>query len=220
MNLPWLASNAEIIGEEPFHVDSRAFFTGKGTMGAYTYVGRGSLVGSASIGRFCSVAPNVTIGLGEHPVDYISTHPAFFNGAEMFPMLNGKFGVSRNAEVLSTRKVIGHDAWLGANCVIGRVVRIGNWAIIGAGAFVKDNIPDYAIIVGLPGRVIRLRFTEQQVERLLRLKWWNYDAAIMEGVSVNVIDQALDILEKKVADGFALAKHILKTYNNTIMTSV
>lgn len=206
MNPAWLATNAEVICETPFHVDPRASFSGKCRIGAYSYFGRRTLVASAKIGRFCSVAPNVTIGLGEHPIEYISTHPAFFNGAGMFPSLP-KFGVPRSAAVLSAAPFIGHDVWLGANCIISRGVHIGNGAIIGAGAFVKDDVPDYAVAVGLPARVIRLRFPIHQVERLIKLKWWDFDISIMEGVPVDNIESTLDILEKRVADGFALAKY-------------
>lgn len=217
---PWLSPQAVVHAEVPFHVDSRALFSGKTHVGAYTYFGRGCLVGTlASIGRFCSVAPNVTIGLGEHPIEYISTHPAFFNGAGMFPDLNEKFGIRRTAEVLSTAPVIGNDVWLGVNCVIARGVRVGNGAIVAAGAFVNRDVPDYAIVGGLPARVIRFRFTEQQIERLLRLKWWDYDALIMEGVQVSDIERALYILEKKVADGYALAnypKNILSATSSVV----
>src|SRR5687767_9639495 len=106
----FLGPDAQVCGEEPFHIDPQAFFAGACRVGAYTYFGRGSLIGSLkSIGRFCSVAPNVTIGLGEHPTDYVSTHPAFFSAASMFSSLNERFGIPRTQEVLSTAPVIGHD---------------------------------------------------------------------------------------------------------------
>ncbi len=211
---PWLATHSIVHAEVPFYVDSRALFSGRTHVGAYTYFGQGCLVGTLeSIGRFCSIAPNVTIGLGEHPLEYISTHPAFFNGAGMFPDINNKFGIPRNADVLSTPPVIGNDVWLGANCIIGRGVRIGNGAIIAAGAFVNRDVPDYAIVGGLPSRVIRMRFSEQQIERLLKLKWWNYDISIMQNVPVNNIEHALEVLEKKVAEGFSLGNYSKMIYN-------
>lgn len=198
----WMGAGAKVVCEGPVYVDPRAFIFGNCKIGAYTYFGRGDLVGSVSeIGRFCSIAPNVTIGLGEHPIDYVSTHPAFFGAAGMFPELNGVLGVARTKKQLSFAPSIGNDVWIGTGAVIARGVKIGNGAVIGAGAFVNKDVPDYAIVVGEPARVVRLRFDDSIVERLLELSWWKYGPEFMTGVDVSDIGAALDVLEARAASG-------------------
>lgn len=198
----WLGSGVKVVSEDPIFVDPRAFIFGNCKIGAYTYFGRGDLVGSVrSIGRFCSIAPNVTIGLGEHPMHFLSTHPAFFKGAGMFPGLKEVMGVDRDASTLSYAPEIGNDVWIGTNAVISRGVKIGHGAVIGAGAFVNKDVPDYAIVVGQPARVVKLRFAESIVERLLRLSWWDYPPDLMTGVPVDRIDEAVDELEARIASG-------------------
>lgn len=198
----WIGAGANVIFDGPVFVDPKAFIFGNCKVGAYTYFGRGDVVGSvSSIGRFCSLAPNVTIGLGEHPVDYVSTHPAFFGAAGMFPELKSVLGVQRTKEHLSFSPVIGNDVWIGTGAVISRGVRVGDGAVIGAGAFVNKDVPDYAIVVGEPARVVRLRFSDSIVDRLKALKWWTYVPAIMTGVDVSSIDKSLGVLEDRVASG-------------------
>ncbi len=198
----WLGGGVKVVSEDPIYVDSRAFIFGNCKIGAYTYFGRGDLVGSVrSIGRFCSIAPNVTIGLGEHPMHFLSTHPAFFKGAGMFPGLKDVMGVDRDSQTLSHAPEIGNDVWIGTNSVIARGVKVGNGAVIGAGAFVNRDVPDYAIVVGQPARVVKLRFADAIVERLLRLSWWDYPPDLMTGVAVDKIELALEELEERVASG-------------------
>lgn len=198
----WIGAGAKVIFDGPVFVDPRAFIFGNCKVGAYSYFGRGDVVGSvSSIGRFCSIAPNVTIGLGEHPIDYVSTHPAFFGAAGMFPELKGVMGVQRTKEQLSFAPTIGNDVWIGTGAVVSRGVRVGDGAVIGAGAFVNKDVPDYAIVVGEPARVVRLRFPDSIVERLRALQWWRYGPEIMTGVDVSNIDSAICVLEDRVASG-------------------
>ena len=77
----------------------------------------------------------------------------------------------------ANRLTIGHDVWIGANAVINasRVKSIGNGAIIGTGAVVLQDVPPYTIVVGVPGRVKKYRFTRDQIDILERVKWWNWD---------------------------------------------
>lgn len=70
---------------------------------------------------------------------------------------------------------MGNDVWVGCNSVLISGVKVGDGAIIGAGAVVTKDIPPYAIVVGVPARVIKYRFDEEVRERLLQIKWWNWD---------------------------------------------
>lgn len=123
------------------------------------------------IGKFCSLAKNITIfGGGEHITSRATTFPFVLLFAKNRPerLIDGKSkGVT----------VIGHDVWIGVGATIMSGVKIGNGAVIGAKAVVAKDIPDYAVAVGNPARVIRYRFKTETIERLLALGWWNWDLA-------------------------------------------
>jgi acetyltransferase-like isoleucine patch superfamily enzyme len=129
-------------------------------------------VTNADIGRFCSIAPGCRIGLGKHPSRiFVSTHPAFYAVAGGYPF---SF-VNRQKFEQRKRIIIGNDVWISANVLIADGVTIGNGAIIGAGAVVVKSIPDYAIFGGVPARLIRYRFTQEEISWLNRFRWWDKD---------------------------------------------
>lgn len=170
-------------------------------IGAYTYFGAGCRIGTlAKIGRFCSIAPSVTIGLGNHPTEYLSTHPLFFRSAGMFQAWpKPDIGIDRPPEVTKTSPIIGNDVWIGANSVIGRGVTIGDGAIIGAGSVVLKDVAPYAIVAGAPARLIRYRCSEERVEELKKLQWWRYPLEVMKDIPVNNLEQCIPILREKLA---------------------
>lgn len=143
----------------------------KSTFGSFTYVQYGANIANASIGRFCSIGPNVIIAHGEHPIDFLSTHPIFI--APSF--IPGLSSLGENKLFETSKKVnIGSDVWVGANCYIKDGITIGHGAIIGAGAIVTKDVPPYSIVAGVPAREIRKRFDEETVSKLLALAWWDW----------------------------------------------
>lgn len=131
-------------------------------IGKYTFVGKGSAVTRAVIGNYCSISQAVYIGPGEHPMDFGST------SAELF---------GENVYETLTRDdvVIGHDVWIGVRAVVLRGVSIGTGAVVGAGAIVTKDVPPYAVVAGVPARVLRYRFSSDQIAELLNSKWWELD---------------------------------------------
>lgn len=147
-----------------------AYELGKGTYG-FPHVLDWHQGTTLKIGNYCSIARNVEIFLGgSHRMDWASTFPF----VKFYPELNHlvqEFGLT-NGDV-----IIGNDVWLGRDCKIMSGVTIGDGAVVAAGAIVTENIPPYAIVGGIPAKVIRYRFDEDTIHALLDSKWWDWPEA-------------------------------------------
>ncbi|MDX9931839.1 MAG: CatB-related O-acetyltransferase [Bacteroidales bacterium] len=140
-------------------------------VGDYTYISMNSWINNTKIGKFCSIGPNLLCGWGVHPTNGISTAPMFYSTAR-------QNGISLcTTDKLNERKTItiGNDVFIGANVTILDGVSIGDGAIIGAGAVVSKDIPPYAIAVGVPVQIVKYRFTEEQIQNLQKIQWWDFD---------------------------------------------
>ena len=132
--------------------------------------------GPAEIGKYTSIGPGVTRICVNHNIDSISTHPCYFN-----PI----FGWVNKDSREKTYIRIGNDVWIGSNAVIlPSVTEIGDGAVIGAGAVVTKNIPPYAIVGGVPAKVIKMRFSDDMIARIQNSKWWDYSEDILKDLSV------------------------------------
>lgn len=142
------------------------------TLGDFTYVADNSKIQNAEIGKFCCIGPDVFIGLGKHPSrGFVSIHPIFFSQRRQAQITF----VSGSHYEEFERVRIGNDVWIGARAMVLDGVTIGDGAIIGAGAVVTKDVPDYAVVGGVPARVLRYRFEPAQIEFLKRSNWWNQD---------------------------------------------
>lgn len=116
------------------------------------------------IGRYCSIARPIRIMNRNHPMEFKSTHALFFD-----PFL--KFAKKDLIEYIPL--TIGNDVWIGHNAIImPHVKNISDGAVIGAGAVVNKDVPPYAIVVGNPARVVRYRFSQSTIDKLLASRWW------------------------------------------------
>ncbi len=159
-------------------IGKKSFFNGE--MGRCSYMGENSLL-DGKVGRYCSIAGEVKLVHGKHPSHLISTSPVFYSSSGKQV---GTTYVASDAAAEHARAdngghpvVIGNDVWIGYRTTILAGVTIGDGAIIGAGALVNKSIPPYAIAVGVPARVIKYRFSEEQISALLEFKWWERSEA-------------------------------------------
>lgn len=133
----------------------------------YSFCGYNCKIFNCSIGSFCSIADNVTIGLAEHPIDWVSSSPVFYSGKDSVKKKFSKF--DRNQ---SKQTVIGSDVWIGENVIIKAGVKIGTGAVIAMGAVVTHDVDPYEIVGGVPARHIKNRFNNEIISSLLASKWW------------------------------------------------
>jgi virginiamycin A acetyltransferase len=121
-----------------------------------------------TIGRYCSIAENVTILLGgEHKPDWLTTFP-FGELLNTPPSDEHKIGASKGDVT------IGNDVWIGMYSIILSGVTIADGAIVAAGSVVTKNVPPYAVVGGNPAKLIRFRFPDETISRMLEIAWWNW----------------------------------------------
>jgi acetyltransferase-like isoleucine patch superfamily enzyme len=195
--------------EQPIVFTDQINFAGYATVtiGGYTYFRNGTVRSPVTIGRFCSIGPDVCIGEANHPVDWLSSSPFQYSPVRfkasnaLAGFIHRKPTADELPRVMGRPVSIGHDVWIGAGVIVNRGVNIGHGAILGSGAVVTKDVPPYAIMGGVPAKVIRFRFSEKIVARLLEAAWWNYDPMGLSGIDFADVERALDAIEQRRAAG-------------------
>ncbi|MCS6113305.1 CatB-related O-acetyltransferase [Shewanella baltica] len=143
-------------------------------VGSYTYFAGKGNVNNALIGSYCSIADGVKIGLGLHPLDWISTHPATYSNNTIFPYRHFS---RRNIFIESKPVIIGNDVWLGANVIIMDGVTIGDGVVIAAGSIVTKDVASYVVAAGVPAKIIKHRVEPKSINGK---KWWELDSIALK----------------------------------------
>jgi len=139
------------------------------TMGRYSFCGYDCEIYRANIGAFTSIANGVVIGGARHPMEWVSMSPVFYAGRDS---VRTKF--AEHVLVAPDFVHIGNDVWIGRSAIILSGISVGDGAVVGAGSVVTKNVPPYAIVAGNPARLIRYRFSDEIIEKMMKIKWWDF----------------------------------------------
>ena len=160
------------------------------SMGRYSYIGHDCFFVNVDVGSFCSIADGCRVGGAMHPIERVSTSPVFHAGKNVM-----RKNFCNLKEIETPKTIIGNDVWIGANVCIKSGVTIGDGAVIGMGAVVTENVGPYEIRGGVPARLIKKRFDEKTIAKLLKSQWWDWDEDKL----------------KKAADNFDNIEHFVKS---------
>ena len=195
----YIDSATELAGGNRFYKGAKIYAS---KIGRHTYVSS-ARIANTEIGAFCSIGPDVNIGgLGAHPTRWISTHPAFYSTRKQSGISFTKIDMF---DELKPNK-IGNDVWIGARALILDGVTIGDGAIVAAGAVVTKDVPPYAIVGGVPAKLIRTRFEPPVIEALLKWQWWNLSDDVLACLapqfcqSVDLTIDRLAVLQEVTAE--------------------
>lgn len=172
-----ITNDSEFEGMSQIH----SYTSFRGRLGYGSYIGSHCDL-SADIGRFTSIAPYVRCNAGVHPYKepFVATSPCFYSLNPHHSQNGSTFANEQIYDELDyydkTRNIavkIGADCWIGEGVFLVGGIKIGNGAVVLAHAVVTKDIPDYAIVGGVPGKIIGYRYDQQTIDWLLKIKWWN-----------------------------------------------
>lgn len=158
------------IGKIRNRIKAKSFYN----VGRFSYASNKEYVRpDTRVGQFTSIAKNAYIAPGNHPIDYLSTSPFYYapynEGKEVYQRELADVINNNNAE---SKCIIGNDVWIGLNAVVLQGVNVGDGAVVGTNAVVTKDVPPYAVVGGVPAKIIKYRFEQNIIEELLQVKWW------------------------------------------------
>lgn len=172
------AVSGDIVLGKGVVIGKRSIIGPRVKIGDYSYLntqfGQSYIDSDVTIGKYCSIAPNVCIALGNHAISFVTTSPILYDKKRGFV----KSGKENKGNEKNT--IIGNDVWIGANANVKKGVYIGNGAIVAMNSVVTKNVPDYAVVAGNPARVIKYRFDSDTIEKLLKSEWWNWPEDVIK----------------------------------------
>lgn len=150
----------------------RCNFSGKVDLGYATTLGINNVLhGQIEIGKYCQIGFDVALHASNHPINFLTTY-----------INKNLFDGELKKLKISHKIIIGNDVWIGHNAILIGDLRVGNGAIIAAGAVVTKDVPAYSIVAGVPAKVVKFRFNDSLIKELEELKWWDKSQSELEEI--------------------------------------
>ena len=204
LKLPFSFAGEEIVIEERSGIYGGPYMPSTGaprvlaicSIGSFSY-SYSPLPNGLEVGRYCSIAKGLTFLDSHHPIDLLTTSAITFRPNNiLWKDLLDEAGrpLDKNWHIYSHKKFpsIGHDVWIGQNVTLCMGVHIGKGAIVAANSVVTKDVPDYAIVGGNPAKIIRYRFGDEIIERLIQSKWWDLDPKKIVNLLSKPVERLLD----------------------------
>ena len=195
-------------------------------IGCFSYITSNYYCGKVKIGRFCSIGPRVIISPNLHPTQLLTHNNIFYGYGDWDPRYfdfsakddfiiqnRQQERISYGNKVLPVE--IGNDVWIGTDSILMNGIKIGNGAVIAAGAIVTHDVPAYSIVAGNPARVLRRRFDIEDIEALEKLKWWEYGPDILKDIDLSNIKKAISMIQERTEKMDKYKPETLLLYHDT-----
>ena len=161
-------------------------------VGKYFGIGCFSFLSDSVVQNYSTFGSRCSIGAFSHPTDYLSCHEvAFRNTINIY----ADTVIEDSSYPIRKKTLIGNDVWIGDNCVILTGVCISDGAVIAAGSVVTKDVPPYAIVAGNPAKIIKYRFDDKIIDKLLKLRWWNLDMKDLKDISFIDVNKSINTIE-------------------------
>lgn len=189
--------------ERPCRLTGDIDFKSAVSFGAFSSVdgvAQTGILRNVSVGRYVSIGRHVEIGLTDHPTTWLSTTARQYNAQYLGWERWTEKPVAVRPHRISRPVSIGNDVWIGDRAIVMGGVNVGDGAVIAAGAVVTKDVPPYAIVGGVPARIIRFRFDDATVRALRELEWWRYDIADFGSIDWADVPAAMSSIRARTAD--------------------
>ncbi len=198
------------------------------SIGAFSYAVSGYFT-EVKIGRYCSFGENVQIGRGDHPINFTSTSPFFYENQKIFNLGKNftdsdkyhqyKPTMPPDGMLLGKPKFtdIGNDVWIGHGAYIRPGIKIEDGVVIGAHSVVTKNIPAYSVVAGNPAKIVKMRFDDSIIERLLLKKWWRFAPWQLKEFKYHKVNDMLDQLDDKESSMNSFAPMFLSVKDGVLL---
>jgi acetyltransferase-like isoleucine patch superfamily enzyme len=146
---------------------------GNSQIGRYSYFKSNTLIIKCEIGNFTHIGENCIIGQGSHGIENVTTYPLSYHFSKEINDVSKED--SSDVRKNTNKTIIKNDVYIGESVVVQGGLEIGNGAVIASRAVVTKNVPDYAVVAGVPAKIIKFRFPENEIKNLLKIEWWSWD---------------------------------------------